>query len=90
VNGTDETWPSAICHATEHAMRIPWRRFSRYLQMRERIQAVVPPRRHKDATPDGALVLEFGLASLSGCKYLEGLNLGSHPLVKDESQHLPL
>lgn len=85
MNGTDKNRTLAICQAIEHAMLIPWRRFSRYLQMRERIQAVVPPRRHKDATPDGDLVLEFGLASLSGCKYLEELNLGSHPLVKDQA-----
>jgi hypothetical protein len=67
MNGADENRTLAICQTTEDAMLIPWRRFSRYLQMRERIQAVVPPRRHKYATPDGDLALEFGLASLSGC-----------------------
>ena len=29
--------------------------------------------------------MEFRLASLSGCEYLEDLNLGSHPLVKDQA-----
>ena len=85
MNGTDENRTLTICQATEHAMLIPWGRFSQYLQMRERIQAVVPPRCHEDATPGGNLVLEFGLASLSGCEYLEELNLGSHPLVKDQA-----
>jgi hypothetical protein len=85
MSDTDENRTLTICQATEHAMMIPWGRFSRYLQMRERIQAVVPPRCHKDATPGGDLVLEFGLASLSGCEYLEELNLGSHPLVKDQA-----
>jgi hypothetical protein len=66
-------------------MLIPWGRFSRYLQMRERIRAAVPPRCHEDATPGGDLILEFGLASLSGCGYLEDLNLGPHPLVKDQA-----
>ena len=85
MNGTDENRTLTICQTTEHAMLIPWGRFSRYLRMRERIQAVVPPRSHKDATPGGELILEFGLASLSGCEYLEELNLGSHPLVKDQA-----
>ena len=85
MNFTDENRTLTICQTTEHAMLIPWGRFSRYLQMRERIQAAVPPRCHEDATPGGDLVLEFGLASLSGCEYLEDLNLGPHPLVKDQA-----
>jgi hypothetical protein len=82
---TDENRTLTICQTTEHAMLIPWGRFSRYLQMRERIGAAVPPRCHGDATPGGDLILEFGLTSLSGCEYLEDLNLGSHPLVRDQA-----
>ena len=85
MNLTDENRTLTICQTTEHAMLIPWGRFSWHLRMRERIQAVVPPRCHEDATPGGDLILEFGLASLSGCEYLEDLNLGAHPLVKDQA-----
>jgi hypothetical protein len=31
------------------------------------------------------LILEFGLASLAGYEYLEDVNLGSHPLAKDQA-----
>jgi hypothetical protein len=82
---TDENRTLTICQATEHAMLIPWGRFSRYLKLRERLRAAVTPRCHRDAIPGGDLILEFGLASLSGCEYLEDLNLGSHPLVKDQA-----
>jgi hypothetical protein len=85
MNFTDEDRTLTICQTTEHAMLIPWGRFSRYLQVRERIQDAVPARCHKDATPGGDLILEFGLASLCGCEYLEDLNLGAHPLVKDQA-----
>jgi len=85
MNFTDENRTLTICQPTEHAMLVPWGRFSRYLQMRERMRAAVAPRCHEDATPGGDLILEFGLASLSGCEYLEDLNLGPHPLVKDQA-----
>jgi hypothetical protein len=85
MNFTDENRTLTVCQDTEHAMLVPWGRFSRYLGLREQLRAAVPPRCHKDATPGGDLLLEFGLASLSGCEYLEDLNLGSHPLVKDQA-----
>jgi hypothetical protein len=42
-------------------------------------------RRHQDAAPAGDLVLELGLASLAGYEWLQDLNLGVHPLVKDQA-----
>lgn len=82
---TDENRTLTVCQTTEHAMLVPWGRFSRYLGLRERLRAVVPPRCHQDATPGGDLILEFGLASLAGYEYLEDLNLGPHPLAKDQA-----
>jgi hypothetical protein len=41
--------------------------------------------RHKDAIPAADLILEFGLASLAGYEYLQDLNLGPHPLAKDQA-----
>ena len=81
----DEDRTLTICQATKHAMLIPWGRFSRHLRLGERLRAAVAPRCHQDATPAGDLVLEFGLASLAGYTYLEDLNLGSHPLAKDQA-----
>lgn len=82
---TDDNRTLTICQATKHAMLVPWGRFSRYLRLSERLRAAVAPRCHQDTTPGGDLVLEFGLASLAGYEYLEDVNLGSHPLAKDQA-----
>ena len=82
---TDENRTLTICQVTDHAMLVPWGRFSRYLRLSERLRAAVAPRCHQDATPGGDLILEFGLASLAGYEYLEDLNLGPHPLAKDQA-----
>jgi hypothetical protein len=82
---TDEDRTDTICQATQHAMLIPWGRFSRHLGLSKRLRAAVNLRRHKDATPGGDLVLELGLASLTGCEQLQDLNLGPHPLTKDQA-----
>jgi len=82
---TDENRTLTICQATDHALLVPWGRFSRYLRLSERLGAAVAPRCHRDATPGGDLILEFGLASLAGYEYLKDLNLGPHPLAKDQA-----
>jgi hypothetical protein len=82
---TDEDRTDTICQATQHAMLIPWGRFSRHLDLSNRLRAAVTLRRHQDATPGGDLVLEFGLASLAGYEQLQDLNLGPHPLAKDQA-----
>ena len=82
---TDEKRTFTICQATEHAMLIPWGRFSRHLKLSERLRAVVASRYRKDATSGADLILEFGLASLAGYEYLQDLNLGPHPLAKDQA-----
>jgi hypothetical protein len=82
---TDENRTLTICQSTEHAMLVPWGRFSRHLGLRERLRAAVTPRCHQDATPGGDLILEFGLASLAGQEYLEDLNLGPRPLTQDQA-----
>jgi hypothetical protein len=66
-------------------MLIPWGRLSRHLKLSERLRAAVVMPRHKDAIPAGDLILEFGLASLAGYEYLQDLNLGPHPLAKDQA-----
>jgi hypothetical protein len=82
---TDENELELVCQITQHAMLIPWGRFSRYLQLSQRLRTAVAVKRHKDATPGGDLLLEFGLASLAGYEYLRDLNLGTHPLAKDQA-----
>jgi len=82
---TNENRPLTICQVTQHAMLIPWGRFARHLKLSQPLRAVAPPRHHQDAISGGDLILEFGLASLSGCDYLADLSLGAHPLTKDQA-----
>ena len=82
---TNENEFDLVCQMTQHAMLIPWGRFSRHLRLSERLRAAVTVQRHQDATPAGDLLLEFGLASLAGYDYLRDLNLGAHPLAKDQA-----
>jgi hypothetical protein len=82
---TNENRPLMICQATQHGLLIPWGRFGRHLKVSQRLRAVAPPRHHQDALSGGDLILEFGLASLAGYEYLEDLNLGTHPLAKDQA-----
>ena len=75
----------SVWQLTQHALLVPWGRFSRYLQLSERLRAAVKLKRHQDATPAGDLLLEFGLASLAGYEHLQDLNLGTHPLAGDQA-----
>ena len=74
-----------VWQLTQHAMLVPWGRFARHLQLSERLRAAAKIKRHKDATPAGDLILEFGLASLAGYEHLQDLNLGAHPLAGDQA-----
>lgn len=82
---TTEDELSPVWQLTQHAMLVAWGRFSRHLQLSERLRAAVKLKRHQDAAPAGDLILEFGLASLAGYENLEDLNLGSHPLTGDQA-----
>ena len=82
---TDENREDTVCQSTQHAMLIPWGRFSRHLKLSERLRAVVVMARHRDAIPAADLILEFGLASLAGYEHLQDLNLGPHPLARDRA-----
>jgi hypothetical protein len=74
-----------VWQLTQHAMLVPWGRFSRHLQLSERLREAVKIKRHQDATPAGDLILEFGLASLAGYEHIQDLNLGAHPLTGDQA-----
>jgi hypothetical protein len=82
---TDEYEPDLICQQTQHALLVAWGRFARHLQVSQRLRKVVKVARHQDAIPGSDLILQFGLASLAGYEYLRDLNLGSHPLAKDQA-----
>lgn len=74
-----------VWQMTQHGMLVPWGRFSRHLQLSERLREAVKLKRHQDATPAGDLILAFGLAALAGYEHLQDLNLGAHPLAGDQA-----
>jgi hypothetical protein len=74
-----------VWQLTQHAMLVSWGRFARHLHLSERLREAVQIKRHQDATSAGDLILEFGLASLAGYDHLQDLNLGVHPLVRDQA-----
>lgn len=76
----DEVW-----QMTQHAMLVAWGRFSRHLQLSERLRQAISVKRHRDATSAGDMILTFGLASLAGYEHLQDLHLGAHPLAKDQA-----
>lgn len=80
---TNETDP--VYQATQHAMLVAWGRFARHLNVSERLRQAVRIPRQANAIPGGDLVLQFGLASLAGYEYLQDLNLGPHPLGRDQA-----
>jgi len=74
-----------VCQMTQHALLVPWGRFAGHVHLKDQLSAALTLKHHQDATPVVDLILEFGLASLAGAEYLRDLNLGAHPLVKDQA-----
>jgi hypothetical protein len=82
---TTEDDVAQVWQMTQHGMLVPWGRFSRHLHLSERLREAVKLKRHQDATPAGDLILAFGLAGLAGYEHLQELNLGAHPLARDQA-----
>lgn len=67
---------------TAHAMLVPWGRFARHIGLIQGLEEIPIPQRTRDHTPQGKL-LEFLVAILSGCTYLQDISGGPHPLDRD-------
>ena len=69
---------------TAHAMLVPWGLFARDIGLIQGLEEIPIPQRTRDHTPQGKL-LEFLVAILSGCSYLQDISEGPHPLDRDQA-----
>lgn len=79
-----EPEPLPSITATEHAMLVVWGLFARQIGLVEKLQALCLPQRKRDHAPQTKL-LQFLVAILGGCEYLQDISQGPHPLVKDQA-----
>jgi len=75
-------WPTIT--PTEHAMLVVWGLFARQIGLVEKLQALSLPQRTRDHSPQTKLI-QFLVAILGGCEYLQDMSKGPHPLVKDQA-----
>jgi hypothetical protein len=69
---------------TAHAMLVPWGLFARQIGLVQRLEEVPIAQRKRDYEPQTKLI-EFLVAILGGCRYLQDISLGSHPLDRDQT-----
>jgi len=69
---------------TSHAMLVPWGLFAQHIGLIEELAKVPIPQRSQEHTPQSKL-LEFFVAILSGCAYLQDISRGVHPLDQDQA-----
>jgi len=69
---------------TAHAMLVPWGLFARHIGLIQGLEGISIPQRTREHTPEGKLI-EFLVAVLSGCAYLQDISGGPHPLDRDQA-----
>jgi hypothetical protein len=69
---------------TAHAMLVPWGIFARRIGLVQRLEKVPIAQRKRDYEPQTKLI-EFLAAILSGCRYLQDISHGPHPLNRDQA-----
>jgi hypothetical protein len=69
---------------TSHAMLVAWGLFAQRIGLVKALEAVPIPQRQREHTPQTKL-LEFLVAILAGCSYLQDISHGSHPLDQDRA-----
>jgi hypothetical protein len=69
---------------TAHAMLVPWGLFARHIGLVQGLEGIPIPQRTREHTPQGKL-LEFLIAILGGCTYLQDISCGPHPLDRDQA-----
>lgn len=78
--GNDE--PKII--RTAHAMLVPWGLFARQIGLVQRLEKVPIAQRKRDYETQTKPV-EFLAAIMSGCRYLQDMSHGPHPLDRDQT-----
>lgn len=79
-----EPEPLPSLTATEHAMLVVWGLFARQIGLVEKLRTLCLPQRKRDHAPQTKLI-QFLVAILGGCEYLQDMSRGPHPLVKDSA-----
>jgi hypothetical protein len=69
---------------TAHAMLVPWGLFARQIGLVERLEQVPVSQRSRTHTPQTKLI-QFLVAILGGCAYLQDMSGGPHPLDRDQA-----
>jgi hypothetical protein len=69
---------------TAHAMLVPWGPFARQIGLVQRLEKVPIAQRKRDYEPQTKLI-EFLAAIMSGCRYLQDISHGPHPLDRDQT-----
>jgi hypothetical protein len=65
-------------------MLVPWGMFARQIGLVQGLEKVSIPQRARDHAPQAKL-LEFLVAILGGCAYLQDISCGPHPLDQDQA-----
>ena len=69
---------------TAHAMLIPWGIFAQEIGLIKALEKIPIPQRCGTHSPQSK-VLEFLVAILSGCEYLQDISRSAHPLDQDQA-----
>jgi hypothetical protein len=67
---------------TSHAMLVPWGLYAQRIGLVEALEGIPIPQRRRDYTPQIKLI-EFLVAIVGGCAYLQDISRGPHPVDQD-------
>jgi hypothetical protein len=73
----------ALPELTSHAMLVPWGMFARQIGLVETLMQVPIPQKTREHLPQTKLI-EFLVAILNGCAYLQDISRSAHPLDQDQ------
>ena len=69
---------------TGHAVLVPWGMFAQQIGLVEALMRVPIPQKRREHLPQTKLI-EFLVAILSGCAYLQDISRSAHPLDQDQA-----
>ncbi len=69
---------------TSHAILVPWGLFAQRIGLVKGLEQVPIPQRQRTHSPQTKLI-EFLVAILTGCAYLQDISRGPHPLDQDQT-----
>ena len=69
---------------TGHAVLVPWGMFAQQIGLVEALMHVPIPQKRREHLPQTKLI-EFLVAILSGCAYLQDISRSAHPLDQDQA-----